>query len=92
MSGRPLSHHDVSSLDHHGHSVRIQQLAVSLANLTELELEPALLVKYLYAMVVGVGHDDVVLGIDGDPAGLRELALQDAKLPELAELEAYAPK
>ena len=87
MGGRSLGHHNVSSLNYHGHSVRIQQLPVSLANFTKLELEPALLVKDLYAVVVGVGHDDVVLGIDGDTTGLRELTLQDAELSELAVVD-----
>ena len=91
MGGRSLGHHNVSSLNYHGHSVRIQQLTVSLANLAELELEPALLVEYLDAVVVRVGHDDVVLGIDGDPAGLRELPLKDAELSELAVVDHLLP-
>ena len=83
----PLSHNDVPASLHHCHSVRIQQLTVSLANFTKLELEPALLVKDLYAVVVGVGHDDVVLGVDGDTTGLRELTLQDSKFSKLAVVD-----
>ena len=39
MSRRPLSDDDVSSLDDHRHSVGVEQLTVSLPDLSELELE-----------------------------------------------------
>ena len=39
MSWRPLSDNDVSSLDDHRHSVGVEQLTVSLPDLSELELE-----------------------------------------------------
>ena len=87
VCGRSLSHHNVSSLDYHGHSVRIQQLAISLANLTELELEVPILVEDLDPVVVGVGHDDLVVLGDGDPTWLSELTLQDAELSELAVVD-----
>ena len=87
MGGRSLSHHNVSSLDYHGHSIRIQQLAVPLANLAELELEVPILVEDLDPVVVGVGHDDLVVLGDGDPTWLSELTLQDAELSELAVVD-----
>jgi len=39
MSWRPLSDDDVSSLDDYRHSVGVEQLTVSLPDLSELELE-----------------------------------------------------
>ena len=39
MSWRPLSDDDVSSLDDHRHSVGVEQLTVSLPDLSKLELE-----------------------------------------------------
>ena len=87
MGGRSLGHHNVSSLNYHGHSVRIQQLTVSLANLAELELEVPILVKDLDPVVVGVGHDDLIVLGDGDPTRLGELPLQDAELSELAVVD-----
>ena len=87
MGGRSLGHHNVSSLNYHGHSVRIQQLTVSLANLAELELEVPILIKDLDPVVVGVGHNDLVVFGDGDTTGLRELALQDTELSELAVVD-----
>ena len=87
MCGRSLSHHNISSLDNHGHSVRIQQLAISLTNLAKLELEVPILIKDLDPVVVGVGHNDLVVFGDGDTTGLRELTLQDAELSELAVVD-----
>ena len=43
----PLCDDDVPAGLDDGHPVGIQQLPVSLPNLTKLELEPALLVEYL---------------------------------------------
>ena len=59
------------------------------AHLPKLELEASLLVKYLDPVVVCVGHDDVVLGIDSHTAGLCELTLQDAELPKLAMVDHF---
>jgi hypothetical protein len=50
-------------------------------------LEAAVLVKDLNAVRVGVGHDYVVAGVDGDAAGLGELAVVDAELAELAVVD-----
>ena len=61
------------------------------AHLPKLELEASLLVKYLDPVVVCVGHDDVVLGVDSHTAGLRELTLQDPKLAKLAVVDHLLP-
>ncbi len=87
VSRRPLRHHNVPTLLHHTHSVRVQQLSVPLATLAELELEPTVLVEDLDAVRVRIGHNDVVVRVDGDPAGLRELAVVDAELAELAVVD-----
>ena len=83
----PLGHNDVPAGLDYRHSVGVEQLAIPLADLSELELEPSLLVEYLYAVVVGVGHDDVVLSVDCHSAGLCELALQDPELSKLAVID-----
>ena len=83
MSWGSFSNHDVSSLGHHSHSVGIQQLTVSLANLAKLELEVAVLVKNLDPVVVGVRHDDFVVLGDSHSTWLGELTFQDAKLSKL---------
>jgi hypothetical protein len=87
VGGRPLRHDDVARGAHHGDAVRVQELSVALAALAELELEAALLVEDLDPVVVGVGDDDVVLGVDRHPARLRELALHHAELAELAVVD-----
>ena len=83
----PLRHNDVPAGLDYRHSVGVEQLAIPLADLSELELEPSLLVEYLYAVVVGVGHYDVVLSVDCHSAGLCELALQDPELSKLAVID-----
>ena len=57
------------------------------ANLAKLELEPSLFVKDLDPVVVRIRHNYVVLRVDGDPAGLGELPLEDAELSELAVVD-----
>ena len=42
-------------------------------------------------MIVGICDNNVVLSIDRDPAGLRELSLQDPELPELAVVDHLLP-
>ena len=66
---------------------RVKELAISLPDFSELELEVPLLVEDLDPVVVGVSHDDLVLLGDCDPTWLRELALQDSKLSELAVVD-----
>ena len=51
--------------------------------LSELELEVALSVEDLDAVVVGVGDDDVVLRVDCHSRRLRELPFEHAELAEL---------
>merc|ERR1712126_137925 len=87
MCWRSLRDHDVSGLGHDSHSVRVQELAVPLADFSELELEVPLLVEDLDPVVVGVRHDDLVVLGDCDSTWLRELTLQDAKLSELAVVD-----
>lgn len=84
MRGRPFRDDDIARCADNSHSVGVQQLAVAFATLAKLELEAALLVKYLNAVIVGVGHDDVVLSVDSDTAGLCKLPLHDTELAELA--------
>uniref|UniRef100_A0A182JCK8 Uncharacterized protein n=1 Tax=Anopheles atroparvus TaxID=41427 RepID=A0A182JCK8_ANOAO len=88
---RPLGHDDVAGRAHHRHPVRVEQLAVALAALAELELEATLLVEDLYPVVVRVRHDDVVLRVHRHPARLRELALHHAELAELAVVDHLLP-
>ena len=58
-----------------------------MTNLAKLELEPSLFVKDLDPVVVRIRHNYVVLRVDGDPAGLGELPLEDAELSELAVVD-----
>lgn len=60
-------------LAHDRHSVWIEQLTVTLSALSKLELEAALPVEYLYAVIVCVGYYYVVLSVDGHSARLGEL-------------------
>ncbi|KAH9401206.1 hypothetical protein TYRP_002799 [Tyrophagus putrescentiae] len=87
VRGRALGDDNVARLLDHGHAVRVEQLAVTLAALAKLKLEAAVLVEDLNAVVVRVGDDDVVLGVDGHAGGLGELALHDAELAELAVVD-----
>lgn len=47
--------------------------------------------KYLDPVVVGVGDDDVILGVDGHPGRLRELSLEDAEFSKLAMVDHLLP-
>jgi len=84
---RPFCDNDISRVLEDCHPVGIEKLAVSLSHLTELELEPTLLVENLYLVVVGVSHDNVVLVVDRHSTWLRELIFQDSELPELAVVD-----
>ena len=61
MSWGPFGDHNVSSLCHHGDSVGVEELTVSLANLAKLELEVAVLVEDLDPVVVGVRHNEIIV-------------------------------
>lgn len=89
VSGGPLCHHNVPSLGHHGHPVRVEQLPVPFSNLPKLELEVAILVEHLDAVVVGVRHDDLIVLSDGHAAWLSELALEDAELAKLTVVDHF---
>jgi len=87
MSGRSLGDDDIAGLLHNAHSIRVQQLAISFSALAELELKVALFVEDLNTVRVGVGHDNVVVGVYSHAARLRELAVGDAELAELAVVD-----
>ena len=55
--------------------------------LSELEFEVALSVEDLDAVVVGVGHHDLVVGSYRHPAWFGELPSEDAELAELAVVD-----
>lgn len=84
VRGRPFCNNDISTSLDYSHSVRVQQLTVSLAHLSKLELKSALLVKYLNPVVVSIRHNNIILCVDGNAAGLRKLTLQNTKLAKLA--------
>ena len=58
-----------------------------ISHLAKLELEVALLVKDLDAVVVGVRHHDLIVRGDCHPTWLSELPSQDAKLAKLAVVD-----
>lgn len=84
MGGRSLGDYDVTGGTYDRDPIRIQQLSVPFAALTELKLESTLLVKYLYTMIVRVGDYDVILCVNGDTRGLGELSLHNTEFTELA--------
>jgi len=88
---RPLGNNDIARSLHNCHAIRIEKLAVTLSDLAKLELEPSLFVKDLDPVVVRIRHNYVVLRVDGDPAGLGELPLEDAELSELAVIDHLLP-
>jgi len=89
MRRRALSDHNVAGLFDHAHTIRIQELTVSFAALAEFEFETSVFVEYLYAMRVGVGHDDVVVGVYGDATGLSELTVRDAELAKFTVIDHF---
>ena len=79
VRGAPLGDDDVAGLLDDGDAVRVEQLPVSLPALAKLELEAALAVEDLDAVVVGVGDNDVVLHVDrhSDVSDKLQKLLQD---------------
>ena len=53
----------VTRLFDNSHSIRVEQLSVSFATFAELELEASLFIEDLNAVVVSVGHYNIVLRI-----------------------------
>merc|ERR1719278_591780 len=88
---RPFGNNDIARGLHNCHAIRVEKLTVTFSNLAKLELEPSLFVKDLDPVVVRIRHNYVVLRIDGDPAGLGELPLEDAELSELAVVNHFLP-
>ena len=62
-----------------------------ISHLAKLELEVALLVKDLDAVVVGVRHHNLIVRGDCHPTWLSELPSQDAKLTKLAVVDHLLP-
>ena len=56
VGGRSLSGDYVSCVFEDRHSIGVEKLAVPLAHLTELELEPSFLVENLDLVVVSISH------------------------------------
>ena len=91
MSGRTFGNHNVPRTLEDGHPVGIEKLAVPLPNLPELKLEPAFFVENLDLVIVRIGHDDVVLSVDGHATRLSELILQDSKLTKFTVVDHLLP-
>jgi hypothetical protein len=87
VCGRALCDDDVTRGLDHGHSIWVEQLTIAFATLPELELESALLVEDLDAVVVGISHYDVVLRVHCDAAWLGELTLHDTEFAKLAVVD-----
>ena len=87
MQDPPFCDDYVSAGFNHRNSVWVQQLSVAFSNFTKLKLEPSLFVEDLNSVVVGVGHNDVILSIDRDTTWLRELSLKNTKLTKLAVID-----
>ena len=83
----PLSHNNISTSLDDCNSVWVKKLSVPLSHLSKLKLESSLPIKYLNSVVIGVGHNDVILSIDSDPTWLGELSLKDPKLTKLAMVD-----
>ena len=83
----PLCHNDVSTGFDYGNSVGVQQLSIPLANFSKLKLESSLLVKYLDPVVIGVGHNYVILSIDCHPTWFSELSLKYSKLTKFTVID-----
>lgn len=66
-----------------GDSIRVEQLSLAFTALAKLELEAALSVKNLNTMRVGIGNNDLVIGVDSNSGGFSELTICDAKLTKL---------
>ena len=89
MCRAPLRHNDVTRGLDNRHAIRIQQLPVPFPALSELELEAALLVEDLDAVVVGVCHDYVVLSVDSHTRRFRELTFENSKFAKLAVVDHF---
>ena len=87
VRGRSFSDHNVTRGSHHSNPVGVQELAVPLTHLPKLELEVPLLVKHLDTVVVGVGHNDLVVLGDCHSTWLSELTLENTKLSKLAMID-----
>jgi len=79
-----VADHELAVVVHHGHLARIPELALLLARHSELELEGAHLVEDLDAMVVRIGHDDLLVDTQAESVGRVELALGGAQRAEFA--------
>lgn len=71
--------------------VGVAKLTVSSPSLAKLEQEPARCIEHLNAVVVGVGHDDVVgCWINSNTVRIQELTVGRSSRAELEHLLAAA--
>lgn len=66
-----------------GDSIRIEQLSLSFTALAKLEFEATFSVKNLNTMRVGIGNNDLIIGVDSNSGGFGELAICDAEFTKL---------
>jgi hypothetical protein len=89
MRWRSLRHHNVARLLHNAHTIRIEQLTIAFTALAKLKLKIAILVEYLYAMRIRVGHNYIVVRVYGHSTRLRELTIVDAEFAKLAVIDHF---
>ena len=58
MRGWSLRDNNISRVSYGSHSIRVEELAISLTDFSKLEIEVPLLVEDLDPVVVGVSYDD----------------------------------
>lgn len=81
-----IAHDKLARVAHHRDLARIPQLAFFATRRAEHVLEVAVLVEHLNAMVVRVGHDDLLVDAEAESVRRVELSLASA---EHAEFRAY---
>lgn len=89
MSRRSLCHDNISRLLYNAHSIRIEQLTVAFTTLAKLELEITVLVKDLNTMRIGVGNNNVIVGVDCHATWFSKLTVVDAKLAKFAMIDHF---
>lgn len=74
---------------YNSHSVRVEKLSISFTALSELKLEPAFSVKYLYSMIVCISNNNIILSIDSYTTGLCELSCNRKNRSVIGSIEVY---
>lgn len=87
VRGTAFRDDDVARGFHDGHAIGVEELTVSFATLSELELEMTFFIENLNSVVVRVGDYDVILRVHGHSGRFGELALHDPKLAEFAVID-----